>query len=211
MNGMSLSRYFDIALLLALIGLGTIGISRAIRFHRRGIHVVSADRQRSLGQVIADTSAGICLLVWGYEVIVYGFAVPLHIGPAEAHAELIPSPIFKVVGVLLAFAAVLLYGFGLKHLGEAWRLGVDREKAGPLVTSGIYAWTRHPIYVAFDLIFIGTFFVHSGWLFLLLVVVWLPLMHRTMIREELFLKDRFGDEYADYCKRVGRYIRLSSS
>lgn len=203
---MPLSRYFDIALLLALVGLGVLGISRAIVFYRRGIHVVSADRQRSLGQTVADITAGTCLLVWGYEVIAYGFAISFHIGPTAAHAELLPSPIFKMVGVLLAFAAVSLYGVGLKHLGEAWRLGVDRDKAGPLVTNGIYAWTRHPIYVAFDLIFIGTFFVHSGWLFLLLVLVWLPLMHQTMLREERFLRFQFGDEYTDYCKRVGRYF-----
>jgi len=207
---MPISRYFDIALLLALVGLGVLGISRAIVFYRRGIQVVSADRQRSFGQTVADTTAGICLLVWGYEVIAYGFAVPFHIGPTVAHAEFLPAPILKAVGVLLAFAAVLLYGVGLKHLGEAWRLGVDRDKAGPLVTNGIYAWTRHPIYVAFDLIFVGTFLVHSGWLFLLLVLVWLPLMHQTMLREEEFLPKKFGHEYMRYRQRTGRYITLSN-
>jgi protein-S-isoprenylcysteine O-methyltransferase Ste14 len=83
---------------------------------------------------------------------------------------------------------------------------IDRTHPGPLVTGGIYGWTRHPIYVAFDLLFVGTFLVLGRLIFLVLALVWLRLLHSYMQREECFLSHLYGEPYRDYCGRVGRYF-----
>lgn len=112
----------------------------------------------------------------------------------------------KVVGAVLDSLAVLLYAIALRHLGVSWRLGIDRATPGPLVTGGIYRWTRHPIYVAFDLLFLGTFLVQGRLIFLVLVLVWIPLQHVFMLREERFLTQLYDGAYREYCGRVGRYF-----
>jgi protein-S-isoprenylcysteine O-methyltransferase Ste14 len=101
--------------------------------------------------------------------------------------------------------AVALYGIAVRRLGESWRLGIDRINPGRLVTDGVYGWTRHPIYVALDLLFVGTFLVLGRLIFLVFALVWLPLLHAYMRREERFLSELYGDSYRDYCGRVGRY------
>ena len=78
----------------------------------------------------------------------------------------------------------------------------DNIKKNHLVTTGIYAWVRNPIYSAcmfactgFILIIGNVFFVY--WLFMTV------LMKHT---EEKWLRDLYGQEYEDYCKRVNRCI-----
>jgi protein-S-isoprenylcysteine O-methyltransferase Ste14 len=76
---------------------------------------------------------------------------------------------------------------------------------GPVITGGIYAWTRHPIYVGFDLLFVGTFLVLGRLIFLLLALVMIPTLDLLMRREERFLREKHAQDYQTYCDRVGRY------
>lgn len=43
-------------------------------------------------------------------------------------------------------------------------------------------------------------------IFLMLALMWLPLLHTFMQREERFLAVLYGDAYRDYCGYVGRYF-----
>ena len=156
--------------------------------------------------MVADAFALACLLVWAYEVVAYAWPFRFHVGPVRLGRVLVESITIKAVGAVLVSAAILLYAVALRDLGASWRLGIDRTTPGPLVTGGIYRWTRHPIYVAFDLLFVGTFLVHGRLIFLVLALIWLPLLHAFMQREERFLAQHYGNAYRDYCGRVGRYF-----
>jgi protein-S-isoprenylcysteine O-methyltransferase Ste14 len=70
----------------------------------------------------------------------------------------------------------------------------------------VYRWTRHPIYVAFDTLFVGAFLLNGRASFLALAVVWVPLLHGVMGREERFLTRLYGEAYREYCRHVGRYL-----
>ena len=112
----------------------------------------------------------------------------------------------KIVGGLLMIAGVVIYGLGTRGLGESWRLGIDRKKAGPLVKNGVFAWTRNPIYLSFDLLLVGTFLIHGRLHLLLLALVVVVVMHLQILREERFLNERYGDAFGSYCANVGRYV-----
>lgn len=81
------------------------------------------------------------------------------------------------------------------------------ETTTALVTGGIYAWTRNPMYLGLTIVLIGwatrlgtlTPFVGP--------VLFVPLIERVQILpEEQVLRARFGKEYADYCARVNRWL-----
>lgn len=201
-----MSRFFEYLQLGALACWAVLGLSRAILFRARGLRVIVIDRQRTLWQMLVDALAVTCLLTWAYEVVAHAWPFPAYAGPAILGHVLLNSIVIKSVGVVLLSASVLLYAVALYYLGESWRLGIDRNAPGPLVTDGIYRWTRHPIYLAFDLLFTGTFLVSGRLVFLLLALVWMPVMHLIMLREERFLSELYGDAYRDYCTRVGRYF-----
>ena len=74
-----------------------------------------------------------------------------------------------------------------------------------LVTTGIYAWVRNPIYSAFMIICTGVLMMTGNlWLLILPFIYWwfmTALMKRT---EEKWLLRQYGQEYEQYCKRVNR-------
>jgi protein-S-isoprenylcysteine O-methyltransferase Ste14 len=79
------------------------------------------------------------------------------------------------------------------------------REAHRLVTTGPYRFIRHPLYTAGFLFFLSLALV-SGlwWLALGLAIGMIPLLARTP-KEEALLLAAFGEEYADYQARTGRY------
>jgi protein-S-isoprenylcysteine O-methyltransferase Ste14 len=200
------ARCFDGVLLAALACVTGLGLTRALMLYSRGVRVVVIDRKRSLAQGLGDLAQVLCLLLWGYAVIAYAWPLSAHRIPAWLNAHVVDSVWAKAVGAVLLVASVLIYAAALRAFGNSWRLGIDRDRPGALVTGGIFAWTRHPIYVSLDLLIIGSFLVQGRLILLLLALLHVGLFHQLMRREERFLVEAYGDAYRDYCTRVGRYV-----
>ena len=135
------------------------------------------------------------------------------------HRGWLPVPFLLVPllahGVMEATNWVL--GFVLILLGEAIRLAgvaaagtVTRRRSRTvqrLVTYGIFAWMRNPLYVGNFLIWLG-FTVISGVLWFIPVAVLLFAVEYTLIvrYEEGVLESIFGQEYLRYKARTPRWI-----
>jgi protein-S-isoprenylcysteine O-methyltransferase Ste14 len=85
------------------------------------------------------------------------------------------------------------------------------ETTTALVTGGVYAWTRNPMYLGLTIVLIGwaarlgTLTPFAG------PVLFVPLIERVQIvPEESALRARFGKEYEDYCARVNRWLGRSA-
>jgi protein-S-isoprenylcysteine O-methyltransferase Ste14 len=111
------------------------------------------------------------------------------------------------VGILL-----ILAGQGLRALviGLAYirRGGKDgKVYADDLVTNGIFAHSRNPLYVGNIAVFVGLFVVLNsplGWIVgvpAVFVAYWC-----VVLAEEDFLRRKFGAPYEDYCRRVNRFL-----
>lgn len=81
------------------------------------------------------------------------------------------------------------------------------EKTSALVTSGVYAWTRNPMYLGLWLLLVG-WAVRLGALSAFIVaLLFIPLIGYVQIRaEERVLARRFGEEYERYRRRVHRWF-----
>ena len=74
-----------------------------------------------------------------------------------------------------------------------------------LVTTGPYAVSRNPMYVAWTVLYVGIALVTNvAWLFVVLPAV-LAGTHHTVETEERLLEHAFGDAYRDYRRSVPRY------
>lgn len=109
------------------------------------------------------------------------------------------------VGLLLLAA-----GQGLRVLviGLAYiqRGGKDKQiYAASLVQEGIFAHSRNPLYLGNFAIRAGLILVHNGpWMYLVGVPFFAVAYASIIQAEERYLAERFGAEYAEYCKRVPR-------
>ena len=108
--------------------------------------------------------------------------------------------------MLLCLAGLVLLFLSLVSLGESFRVGIDQEHPDKLITTGLFAFSRNPIYVAFGLVLMGQFLVFPNWIPLVYMVAAIGVIHRQVLREEEFLREHYGQEYSDYCGRVRRYL-----
>jgi len=86
---------------------------------------------------------------------------------------------------------------------------LSREKnRGKLITEGIYAKIRHPRYVEVMLFTAAyAFFANYVGLYVMAMLS-IPALYLVVLLEETELRDRFGVEYEEYCRRVPRFFPL---
>ena len=83
----------------------------------------------------------------------------------------------------------------------------DGIRDGELVTHGVYAWVRNPIYAAFMIACTGVILLIGNLFFLILPFVFWGFMTVLMKHtEEKWLRRTFGQPYDEYCKKVNRCI-----
>ena len=110
-------------------------------------------------------------------------------------------------GVLVALAGQLLrvLTIGLEYIIRGGRgRQVYAEK---LVTGGVFAHCRNPLYVGNFLILLGVGVASNSTLFLAVGIPFFTLAYWAIIAaEENYLRNKFGMEFNDYCARVNRFI-----
>lgn len=84
---------------------------------------------------------------------------------------------------------------------------LDPSKASHLITTGMFGFSRNPIYLA-DLLILIAWAIWLGNIFniALLVVFFVYINRFQIVPEEQALTTLFGDAYRDYCSRVRRWI-----
>ena len=79
--------------------------------------------------------------------------------------------------------------------------------ASTLITSGVYRFTRNPMYLGLLLLLIAGLFRFSTLPGLLAIPLFIIYMNRfQIIPEETAMQKKFGDEFADYKERVRRWV-----
>jgi protein-S-isoprenylcysteine O-methyltransferase Ste14 len=144
--------------------------------------------------------------VWVLSVLWAALPLDLPPIPGPLGAVLVDALAVRLAGLGLVTIAFVLFVLALVSLGDAWRLGLDEAGPGRLVTHGIYSVSRNPIYLFFDLYFIGTFLINGGLLFLLLAVLTVLNLHYQILHEERFLARLHGSAYEAYRARTARYV-----
>ena len=76
-----------------------------------------------------------------------------------------------------------------------------------LVTTGVYAYVRNPVYSAFMFVCTGVLLIYGNLILLLLpIIYWVFMTVLMKSTEEKWLEDLYGQEYIQYLQRVNRCI-----
>ena len=111
----------------------------------------------------------------------------------------------------IAGLLIILAGQGLRAavIGLAYikRGGVNKTiYASTLVTNGLFAHCRNPLYVGNLLILTGLLVIFNNpWVYLVGGGFFVFSYAAIVQAEECFLLQKFGNEYKEYCKRVNRW------
>jgi protein-S-isoprenylcysteine O-methyltransferase Ste14 len=119
--------------------------------------------------------------------------------PKRVHLDLdYLSYFLLIIGLLFSISSLF-------KLGRSTRFGIPTTKTN-LKTSGIYSFSRNPIYLGFNLITIAAIIYLPNLLILFPGIYSMIVYHLIIIGEEKFLEKAFGEDYKGYKKKVRRYI-----
>ena len=126
--------------------------------------------------------------------------------------QFVPLPfavpmILRYVGLLLAFVGLLLGIGALLEFRKAHTTLDPHGSVKQVVTSGIYRFTRNPIYLGFLLLLIGVPLYSGFYWGIVLAPFFILVMDRLVIqKEEVYLEKKFGEVYTSYTSRVRRWL-----
>jgi len=76
-----------------------------------------------------------------------------------------------------------------------------------IISSGLYAYSRNPIYLAFCVVTIGIgLIVNSLWVTLSFIPSIVVIFFIAIKKEEIYLENKFGQDYLAYKEKVRRWI-----
>lgn len=112
-----------------------------------------------------------------------------------------------ILGLLSGIAFLWLFRRSHKDLGKNWSVTLEVREGHQLVTQGVYAHVRHPMYASFLLWGVTQALLIPNWIagFAGLAAV-LALYAVRQSREEAMMRDTFGAEYDAYSARTKRLI-----
>jgi protein-S-isoprenylcysteine O-methyltransferase Ste14 len=123
----------------------------------------------------------------------FGFAIPL---------RSILALVFALLGAMTSILGVVSF----RRAGTTVN-PLKPEASSSLVRSGVYAFSRNPMYLGFLLLLLAWGIYLSNALALLLLPVFVAYMNRFQIEpEENALTARFGQEFVTYTTRVRRWL-----
>ena len=117
--------------------------------------------------------------------------------------------IFALGGALLIVTLAIIL-LSQHQMGKSWRIGIDEKSHTELVKTGIFRYSRNPIFLSMRISFLALFLVMPS-VATLVVMLAGDLALRQQVRiEERYLAKKFGEAYMSYCRDTGRWLSLPS-
>ncbi len=132
------------------------------------------------------------------------FAIALHwLWPLPISVR----PVSLVLGAILSILGVGSAAWGRRIMVQAGTNVSPFKPSTAIVTDGPFRFSRNPLYVGITSLFIGlSLLIGTWWGFILMVPAALILHYGVILREERYLKQKFGDIYLAYKSEVRRYL-----
>jgi protein-S-isoprenylcysteine O-methyltransferase Ste14 len=191
-GGYDMTRYIAVESFFLLV---ILVLFRAIQLKKLGIKVMHFGELDKKDFIIPPFA-----LLLFYIVFASAFGLP------KVGSELFKNESVGWVGVVVCVLGILLFLYALISFGKSFRVGLDEDHPGELVTTGAFSISRNPIYSAFGLVLIGIFLIIPNWIILIYVFTGVWLFNRQILLEEQSLEKVYGEQYTEYCKRVRRFL-----
>jgi len=112
----------------------------------------------------------------------------------------------KWVGLGLLCFALIWTIIAQRHMKNSWRIGIDTETKTELITTGLFGFSRNPIFFGMIVSLIGLFLTTPNALTGLFLILGYVLIQIQIRLEEEFLTAEHGQNYLVYKHKVRRLI-----
>jgi protein-S-isoprenylcysteine O-methyltransferase Ste14 len=110
-------------------------------------------------------------------------------------------------GIAVYLGVLWLFYRTHRDLGRNWSVSLDLRERHTLVTTGVYAAVRHPMYTGFWLMGVAQLLMLPNWVAGPAGLIGFgTLFFGRVGREEDMMISAFGDEYRNYMRRTARIV-----
>lgn len=184
--------------ILAFILLLALAAGRGMMLRRKGINAFLFGATDKSDFLLTPVVA-----FFFYAILSPAFGLPI---PVTLAKPFFVNPFLNWCGLAVCGVSLIWFALTLKSFGDSFRIGIDGRSPDKLVTIGMFAISRNPIYVAFISFILGMFIINPNTAVCTVLVLFIAVIHRQVLKEEQFLKIHYGKEYEDYCRHVRRYL-----
>jgi protein-S-isoprenylcysteine O-methyltransferase Ste14 len=150
MNGFDIFQVAALAIFLTLF----VGRTLGLRLKDR-INPIVLGAGKSGARRAAELVVPVGFAFWVAEVANHALGPRALWLPVGAYEALFDATAAKVTGVVLIVVGLALFAAALVSFGKSWRVGVDELHPGDLVSGGVFAVSRNPIFVFMILYAVG--------------------------------------------------------
>jgi protein-S-isoprenylcysteine O-methyltransferase Ste14 len=138
-------------------------------------------------------------------------AVIIYVFTPEIYSFLLPvlsleNRTAQFTGIVLLMLSLGWTVLAQIQMGNSWRIGIDEEKETALVQSGLFRFSRNPIFLGMIVTLTGVFLIIPNALTLLFLVLGFVLIQIQVRLEEEFLAQAHGTEYENFKREVRRWF-----
>jgi protein-S-isoprenylcysteine O-methyltransferase Ste14 len=134
-------------------------------------------------------------MIIGYAI---HFRFPVSLGESE-YINILGLFLLTLAIVILCYSLFLF--FKAKTHIEPWKPTTS------IISTGLFAYSRNPIYAAFCITTIGLGLVFNNmWMLISFIPSAVFVYHIAIKKEEKYLENKFGDEYSKYKQKVRRWL-----
>jgi protein-S-isoprenylcysteine O-methyltransferase Ste14 len=171
---------------------------RALTLRKQGVKaIVFGETDRSDFMIIP------CALFFFYGAASSVFELPF---PLALKKQVLYSGVLSLCAIVICTLSLVFFCLTLRTFGRSFRVGIDENTGDALITGGTFRISRNPIYTAFMFFFLGICIAYPNIITTVFLILLTIVIHRQVLREETFLKTRYGKEYEEYCRKVRRYL-----
>src|SRR5574344_2456289 len=182
---------FNILALFVLVVFYSIYLIKQWSQKRRGIQTMQIGRRKDVGSHRVETLMGIItvgIIPIQLSSIIFGWS---HLG---ANA--------RFTGFCVGLMGDLIFLVSVLSMKDSWRAGIPDKDKTKLVTDGIYAYSRNPAFLGFDLQYIGVLLMCFNVLTMISSLFAVLILHVQILEEKRYLIITTRTQHKEYTHRL---------
>ena len=152
-----------------------------------------------IGKLFKIVMVGLAVVVLIYTFFpnIYSFLIPVF---------WLEYPFIRFIGMILMLLSLGWTVIAQIQMGNSWRIGIDEERQTALVQTGLFRFSRNPIFLGMIVTIFGFFLIIPNAFTLVISLIGFVLIQIQVRLEEGFLTKMHDGSYDDYSKKVRRWL-----
>ncbi|MCL2156830.1 MAG: isoprenylcysteine carboxylmethyltransferase family protein [Methanobrevibacter sp.] len=192
----------NILVIVSLVIFYTLFLGRTLLLTRSGVKVFVLGGASNKIDNLLENSTLPFLILWAFLIVLMVFNIEIPI----MSVLIIKNSFFSYIGVILCYIGLAIFLYALISFGNSWRVGIDNNNQGELVTTGIFKYSRNPIFLFMDIYFIGITIAFPTLIFIFMTIIFVFGSHKQILNEEKHLAEIYNEDYLNYKKQTRRYL-----